>query len=189
MSEKEIGAVSGAGRGAMAGAKVGGVWGAVIGAVIGGISGGAAGHAAKRARIYQQRASRTQGMLQNVQAAIQRREMVRQTYVARAEQLAAASASGETGMLSSGYGGSMSSLMSRAGRNLQVFDAAARDQVQMNFWLRKAAKKSAQSSNISGFMDLAESATNFVGGNLEAGKTWYGGSKGGGSTGGSTGGG
>lgn len=188
MSETEIGAVSGAGRGAMAGARVGGVWGAVIGGVIGGIAGGAAGRAAKRARIFRQRAARTQGMLQTVQAAIQRREMVRQTYVARAEQLAAASASGETGMLSSGYGGSMSSLMSRAGRNLQVFDASARDQVEINFWLKKAAKKSAQSSNILGLMDFAESATNFMGSTGMLGGGGGGGGSGGGSTGGSTGG-
>jgi hypothetical protein len=132
--------------------------GGVVGGIIGAVGGFFGGKAAQRAEIYATRANKTRRTQQLLTAAIQRREMFRQTRFARAEQLAAASAAGEYGTLSSGYGGAMGSLMSRAGSNIRFFDAFTRDEVQASFWEGKASKKAAQASNIMGITSALTSA-------------------------------
>lgn len=149
MSEKETGAISGAAQGAAAGAALGPI-GMAAGAIIGGVGGLLSGGAAKRARIYQNRASKTQRVLSMMEAAVQRRDLIRTARMARAESLAAISAGGEGGMMSSAPLGALSSLTSQTGSNLRYFDARIRDFVQMQFWVDKAGKKAAQASNISG---------------------------------------
>ena len=152
MAERESGALSGAAQGAAAGAAVGGPIGAVIGGVVGAIGGALGGGAAKRARIYANRASKTRRTLDLMEAAVQRRDLVRQARMARAESLAAITAGGEGGLMSSAPMGALSSISSQTGQNLRYFDARIRDFVQMQFWANKAGKKSAQAQNIMGTM-------------------------------------
>lgn len=152
MAETESGALSGAAQGAVAGAVVGGPIGAVIGGVVGAIGGVLGGGAAKRARIYANRASKTRRTLDFMEAAVQRRDLVRQARMARAESLAAITAGGEGGLMSSAPMGALSSISSQTGQNLRYFDARIRDFVQMQFWADKAGKKTAQAQNIMGTM-------------------------------------
>lgn len=162
-----------AGAGAVAGAVLGFARGGPIGAAIGAVGMFLSGQAAARANVYKTRAAKTRRTMALMQGAVQRREMVRQTRVARAEQLAAAAGAGEYGMLSSGYGGAMGSLMSRAGRNLQVFDAFTRDEVQASFWEAKAGKKSARAADISGLTNLLTVGASFIPqGGLPGGAYW-----------------
>lgn len=151
-----------AGAGAVSGAVQGYATGGPVGAVLGAVGGFFSGQASARARVYATRAAKTQKVMQAIQGAVQRRELVRQGYIARAEQLAAAAGAGEYGTMSSGFGGAMGSLMSRTTRNIQLFDAFARDQVQANFWLGKAEAKSAKASNIQGLTQLATTAAGFI---------------------------
>lgn len=162
-----------AGAGAVAGAVQGYAVGGPIGAVIGAVGGFLSGKQAARASVYATRAAKTRRTMALMQGAVQRREMVRQTRVARAEQLAAAAGAGEYGMLSSGYGGAMSSLMSRAGRNLQVFDAFTRDEVQASFWEGKAQQKAARAADISGITNMLTTGASFIPqGGLPGGAYW-----------------
>lgn len=162
MSEKETGAISGAAQGAAAGAALGPA-GMIAGAIIGGVGGLLSGGAAKRARIYQNRASKTQRVLSMMEAAVQRRDLIRTARIARAESLAAISAGGEGGMMSSAPLGALSSLTSQTGSNLRYFDARIRDFVQMQFWVDKAGQKAAQASNISGITSGLLSALSAAG--------------------------
>lgn len=158
MSEKETGAISGAAQGAAAGAMIGGPVGAVIGGVVGAIGGLLSGGAARRSRIYANRASKTQKTLSLMEAGLQRRDMLRQARMARAESLAAITSGGEGGMLSSAPRGALSSMTSQTGQNIRYFDARIRDYVQQQFWLNKAGKASAQAQNIAGMMSGVMSA-------------------------------
>lgn len=160
MAEREAGAVSGAGQGASAGATLGAAIGgpagaavgAVIGAVVGGIGGLLGGQEAKRQRIYQQRANQTQRTLSLFDAAVQRRDMARSFLMTRGESLAAITAGGEGGMLSSAPMGALSSMTSQYGQNLRYFDARIRDFVQMQHYVDKAGQKQANQQNIQGIM-------------------------------------
>lgn len=164
-----------AGMGAAQGAAQGFATGGVPGAVIGAIGGFFGGKAAARAEVYATRATKTRRAQQFLQAAIQRRDLIRQSRFARAEQLAAAAGAGEYGMLSSGYGGAMGSLMSQTARNIQFFDANVRDEVQASFWEGKAKKKQAQASNILGVTAALTQVAGTINENLKEGLTWYGG--------------
>lgn len=139
-----------AGIGAVKGAAQGFAAGGVPGAIVGAIGGFFSGQSAARARVYANRAAKTQKALGYMEAAIQRRDMIRQARASRAESLAAITAGGEGGMLSSAPMGALSSLTSQTGQNLRYFDARIRDFVQMQFWANKAAKKQAQAANIQG---------------------------------------
>lgn len=164
-----------AGAGAAQGAAQGFAQGGLPGAIVGAIGGFFGGKEAARAEVYANRANQTRRQQQFLQAAIQRRDIVRQSRFARAEQLAAASAAGAYGMLSSGYGGAMSSLMSQTGRNLQIFDANVRDEVQASFWEGKAKQKQAKASNIMGITSALTQVAGKIEDNLTSGLTWYGG--------------
>lgn len=158
MAEKESGAISGAAQGAAVGTMIMPGIGTAIGAVVGAIGGLLSGGAAQRSRIYANRASKTQKTLSLMEAGLQRRDMLRQARMARAESLAAITSGGEGGMLSSAPRGALSSMTSQTGQNIRYFDARIRDYVQQQFWLNKAGKKSAQAQNIAGMMSGVMSA-------------------------------
>jgi hypothetical protein len=134
MSESTGGALSGAGAGAQAGAAFG-PWGAVIGAVIGGVVGALSGKKKKLARKYAEKAAKTRRQQQQMRAAVQRRDTVRQARMARAQAVAAGAS--DTGVSSSAVMGATSSIASQTGSAIKYFDS----QVQLDNLYQQYAKK------------------------------------------------
>ena len=120
-AEESSGALSGAASGAATGAMVAGPIGAVVGGIIGGIAGLFGGKKAKKARKYAEKAAKIERQQAQMQAGIQRRDMIRQARIARAQSVAAA-ASESGGLSSSAPMGAVSSLGSQLTSNLSYFD-------------------------------------------------------------------
>lgn len=141
--------VGGAASGAAAGFAVGGPIGAGIGAVFGGISGSLAGSA--QAQLV--KARRREGWIKDLAAARQRRDMVRNAYIARAEMTARALA-GEEGASSSATRGAQSSIGTQMREQIGSFDLAIEYQRQAEKFYKKAGKYSAQAGAVSAVGDL-----------------------------------
>ena len=120
-AEGASGAMSGAASGAAAGAMVGGPIGAVIGGIIGGVAGLFGGKKAAKARKFAEKAAKVERQQAQLQAGTQRRDMIRQARIARAQTIAAGAAE-SGGLQSSSVLGAASSVNSQLTSNLGYFD-------------------------------------------------------------------
>lgn len=137
--EGTTGAASGAAQGAAAGAAFG-PWGAVIGAVIGGAIGLLGGNQRKRARQFAQRAAATRRKQQQLQLAVQRRDLVRQMRIAQSATVAAGASEGN--ITSSAVLGAQSSLAAQGKSAITYLDT----QVGLDNLYQTYAKKSGKAS-------------------------------------------
>lgn len=150
-TEAGMGAAQGAMQGATAGAALGPV-GMIVGGVIGGLGGYLSGNAASQARKHMSKANKADYQIRVRQAAIQRRDLLRNFRAQRAMQIAA-SFTESGGTMSSTAQGAMGSLQSQYGGNLNMFDWSAGAQKYLGKHMMKAGKY----ENRSG---LIQSATN-----------------------------
>ena len=153
MAADEIGgAASGAASGAKIGAAVGGPVGAAVGAVLGGIAGLFGGSKKRKARKFAARAAAEDVRMTERAQAVQRRDIIRQMRMARAQTLAAGSS--ETGgLMSSGIQGSISSIGSQGRFNLGYFDTQIQNQLLRNDYARRAGKYAGQAGDIFGLLE------------------------------------
>jgi hypothetical protein len=160
MAMDEIG---GAAAGVASGAKIGAAFGPVgmaVGAVLGGIAGLFGGSKKRKARKYAAKVEAEEARMVERAQAVQRRDLIRQMRIARAQALAAGS-SESGGLMSSGVQGAVSSIGSQGKFNLGYFDTQIANQQLRNNYARRAGKYASQASNIFGVLDagvqLAES--------------------------------
>ena len=158
MSEETTGAIGGAAQGAAAGYAIAGPYGAVVGGVLGGVMGLFGGGAARKARLFTNSAKKTERTLSYFEAAVQRRDMIRQARIGRAEALAAGTSQGTGGLESSGVQGALSSVSSQANFNIRYFDARIADYLKMQEWVDKAGKASTTAGTWNSFLQAGLSA-------------------------------
>lgn len=166
-SESTSGALSGAGQGAAAGAMVAGPIGAVIGGIIGGIAGLFGGKKAAKARKFAEKANATERQQAQLQAGVQRRDMIRQARMVRAQAVAASAAEGG-GLQSSAPQGAISSIGSQLTSNINYFDYQVGLSNQAQQYRSKAGKyarsAAAFTTGISALSSIASNAGSFGGG-------------------------
>lgn len=159
--ESVTGAIGGIASGAAAGASFGPV-GAVVGGIIGGIGGLMGGNAAKKARKYQNIAAAFEAKSKIQQAALARRDMIRQARVAQANAIAFA-ASEEGGLQSSASQGALASSESQLGFGLNYLKTQFELQRGVTTNLQKAGKYQAQAQDILGLTSTLTSAIQTIG--------------------------
>ena len=164
MSEEVAGAIGGAAEGAATGFAIGGPVGGIVGGIIGGISGLLGGNKKKKARKYINQARTLERRQSYLDAGIQRRDMVRQARIARAQSLAASTAEGEGGLMSSGPMGALSSIGTQFNFNLGYFDSRISRLVQVQRLYDKAGKEWNAAQNIAGYTDALFSVASTFGG-------------------------
>lgn len=113
---------------------------------------------AKKARKYADRASAVERQQAQMAVGIQRRDMVRQARIARA-QTVAASAAESGGLQSSAPQGAISSMGSQLTSNLSYFDYQVGLSNQAQAYKKKAGKYARQAEDISALDKLLDSAT------------------------------
>lgn len=126
--------VSGAAQGAAIGAAAG-----PVGAVVGGIVGAIGGLFASKANKNKRKATKEQRAMVEREAAVQRRDIVRQIRITQAQAIAA-SASESGGLESSAPQGAIGSIQSQGLFNLGFFGVQATSQTKINSYLNKAEK-------------------------------------------------
>jgi len=146
---------SGALQGAAAGAAVAGPIGAVFGGVIGAIS----GIFKKKANNKKKEATRIERQMYEREQAIQRRDMVRQMRVARAQAVAAGT---DMGGLGSGVAGATSSVAAQGASNLRFFGNQISLGIRRNSLLDKAAKYDSTSATIGSLVQVGASAAGYA---------------------------
>jgi hypothetical protein len=112
----------------------------------------------KKARKYADKASEVERQQAQMAAGIQRREMVRQARIARAQSVAAAAAE-SGGLQSSAPMGAVSSMGSQLTSNLAYFDWQVGLGNQAQIYKKKAGKYARQSADIAALDKLLDSAT------------------------------
>jgi gas vesicle protein len=133
------GALSGAGTGATVGTAILPGVGTAVGAVVGGIAGAIGGMFQDKASGYMKKANKLMYQQKVKQAAIQRRDILRDFRMQRAMQIAGAMA--ETGnTASSTVQSAMGSFQSQFATNLGTFDWSAGHQKRVNLFTRKAGQ-------------------------------------------------
>jgi hypothetical protein len=172
-SETTTGATQGAAQGAAAGAAVGGPWGAIIGAVIGGVTGYFGGKKQKLAKKYARLAQEQRRKQQQMQLAVQRRDIIRQFRMQRAQAVAAGAS--DAGVGSSSVAGAVSSVYSQGLGAVNYFDSQVGLDNMYQLYAKKSGKAAQQADQIFGFLNSATSFAS-VGGDL------YGASKGSGTS-------
>lgn len=145
MSETETGAASGAAQGAAAGAAFG-PWGIVIGAVVGGVIGLVAGKNKKLARRYAAKAADMKRKQQTMQLAVQRRDIIRQQRIQRAQAVAAGAS--EDGVQSSAVQGAASSLTSQSKAATNYFDSMVSLDNAYQMYAKKSGKAQGKSDEL-----------------------------------------
>jgi hypothetical protein len=161
MSEENVGAVSGA----MQGFAVAGPVGAFVGAALG----FASGNKAKKARLANARAARIAHEMSLKQAAIQRRDLMRDFRINRAQQIAAAfTESG--GITSSTVATATGSLMSQYTTNMGILDWTGGANKEFAKQRQKAGNYAGQSAMIATGMKALLSVGSAAYGNYQAGK-------------------
>lgn len=164
MSNEQVsGGVSYAAQGAMAGFQVGGPWGAVVGGVLGAIGGVIGGGQAAKAQRMAKRAAKIERKQSYLDAAVARRDLIRQGREARAMSLAMITAEGEGGANSSAPLGALSSAGAQLNFNLGFFDSRIGHMLQMQRFQDRAAKYGARAQGTFGMLDTAISIANFAG--------------------------
>ena len=157
MSEIATGAFSGAASGAAAGS-VAGPWGAVIGGVIGLVGGIFGGSKAKKAKKYAKKAAAVQQEREENALYNSYLQYIREARISRAQSVqAAANANVESSSLLAGAVSSMGSQMAYTTRyTAEDYRLAS----LYNYYMQKAGKSSAQSSNI---MSVTSALTGVIG--------------------------
>jgi hypothetical protein len=145
-SETTGGAATGALQGAAAGAAVGGPIGAVAGAIIGGAVGYFSGAEKKLAKKYGRLAQDTRRRQQQMRAAIQRRDVIRQARVVRAEAVAAGAS--DTGVTSSSVQGAISSATAQTESALTYFDRQVGEDNLYQQYAKKAGKHAGNAAEL-----------------------------------------
>lgn len=141
--------VSGAAQGAVTGMMVGGP----VGAVIGGILGLFGGKKAKKARKYAEKAAAVERQQAQMAAGVQRRDMIRQARIARAQAVAAA-ASESGGLQSSSPMGAVSSMGTQLTSNLGYFDWQVGLGNQAQTYKQKSGKYARQASTFNSLIQV-----------------------------------
>jgi len=154
------GAATGAASGAAAGAALGPV-GAGVGAVVGGILGGLGGLFKSKAKKYAKKAAAVDRRMAGREAAVQRRQLVRGIYIARAR--AAAAAAAQEGTLGSAAMGAISSIESQAKFNLGFFDTQVEGMGERNKYAAKAGKFANKAAGVAGIANILGSAASLAG--------------------------
>lgn len=154
--------IGGAAEGAKAGYGVGSVWGAVAGGIIGGVAGYIGGNQAARARKMYNRGMKMQRTLSLTQAAVARRDLIRQARIERASAVAA-SAAQEGGLQSSAPAGAISSYGSQFGFNLGYFDRTIQRYLMMQKYIDKAGKYARRSGDTMNYLNMAIGIVNAAG--------------------------
>ena len=164
-NERVSGGISYAAQGAAAGAAFG-PWGAAIGGVLGLAGGILGGGQAARARQMANRARKIERGQSYLDAAVARRDLIRQGREARATSLAMVTAEGEGGMASSAPMGALQSVGSQLNFNLGYFDSRIAHMLRMQKFQDRAAKYGARAKGTFGIMDsaiqLAGAASSFT---------------------------
>lgn len=160
-SETTGGAASGAASGAAAGMMVAGPIGAVIGGIVGGVVGLFGGKKAKKARKFAEKAQKVERQQAQLGAAVQRRDMIRQARMARAQAVAASAAEGG-GLQSSAPQGAVASIGSQLTSNINYFDWQTDLSNEAQQYKAKAGKYARQANAISStFEAITSSASSF----------------------------
>lgn len=144
------------GGGALSGAAQGFSVAGPVGAVVGGILGAVGGLFKSKSKKYARYADAEQQKLVDRQNAMQRRDIVRNLYLARSQALAAG-ASESGGLQSSTVQGGLSSLASQGVGNLNYFDAQLSNITTRNSYLAKAGKAADTASGIGSLIDVGAS--------------------------------
>jgi hypothetical protein len=156
MATDEVsGGIGGAVQGAKIGAAVGGPVGAAVGAVLGGIAGIFGGSKKRKARKFAARASAEETRIRTRANAIERRNMLRELYVARGTAVAAG-ASESGGLQSSTVQGAIGSIGSQGRFNLGTFDLQIQNLRQRDTFLQKAGKYGQQANDINALFGAAQ---------------------------------
>lgn len=171
-TETTAGSFTGAAQGAEVGAKAGGPWGAVIGAIVGGIAGGFAGDKRRKAKRYLKKAQAVRRQQQTMQLAVQRRDLVRQMRIQRAQAVAAGAS--DEGVQSSAVIGATASVSSQGKSAVGYFDKQiSLDNLYQQF-MTKAGRAAEQANEIQSYMNMISSAVNIggdIGGSIGGSKT------------------
>lgn len=154
-SEEVSGAIGGAAEGAKIGGTIGGHVGAVVGGILGGIAGLFGGSAKRKAKKYAKKANAEEERMNIRKMALERRNTIRELYLARA-QAVAAGASESGGLASSTVQGAVSSIGSQGRFNLGFFDAQYETLKLRNKYAKKAGKYADKAADIGGLFNLAE---------------------------------
>lgn len=161
MSEETSGALSGAAQGAQYGSVLG-PFGMVVGAVVGAAFGFASGSKKRAARLAANRAQKIGREVSYADAAVARRDLVRQGRIARAASVAAIAASGEGGLSSSAPRGALSSIGAQSTFNLGYFDWRIGKKQTQQMLIDKAGKYASQAQQIEGLWKTTMSVANFA---------------------------
>lgn len=171
-SGRGSGVVSGAAQGAAAGAAIAGPYGAVIGAVVGGISGFIGGSEADKSAKHATMAYKYAQLRQERQAAVARRDIVRQFRMARA--IAMTMIGNESGgTRSSAPQGAVGSLGAQFGFNTAFFDADVYLQRQFQKHSTKAGKHAASANMINSSLGAVTSAVGSSGFSFSSAQRGY----------------
>lgn len=144
-------------QGAATGYTVGGVYGAIIGGAIGLVG----GLFSRKAKKYKKMAAREEKIMAERQQAIQRRDMVRNLRMARAQALVAGSS--ETGGGGSAVQGAVGSIGTQGTFNLNFFDTQVQSQKNIERWVGKAERRAEIAGAISGLMNAGGGAMGGMG--------------------------
>lgn len=154
MSDTESGAVQGAMQGASAGAAFG-PWGAAVGALLGGIGGALGGHKKKEARRNAARAAEMRRKQQQLRAALQRRDIIREQRMARANAVAAGASDGEVS--SSAVQGAIGATSAQGRSAVNYFDSQVSLDNAYQTYAKKAGKAAGDAAEIFTFLNAAPS--------------------------------
>lgn len=158
--------LGGAAQGAAVGFTVAGPWGAAAGAVVGAIG----GLFSSKANAAKRQASKEQRIMAEREAGIQRRDLVRQFRMARAQALASGS-SQEGGLESSAVQGALGSIGSQGKANLSFFDTQVKSNRKINSLLNKASGYESTAGVIGSLVSLgSDLASSGVLGSYKGGK-------------------
>lgn len=160
--ESTTGSLGYGAQGAYLGYSAGGPWGAVVGGVLGGIGGAIGGHQEARARKMAKKAVRIQRQLSYMQAAVARRDLIRNARMERASSVAALAAQ-EGGLQSSPGAGAVSSYQSQFGFNLGYFDRRIQDYLAMQRFMDKSGKYARRAGDTYAIMDTIIAMGNSMG--------------------------
>jgi len=163
-SEAAVGAVKGAAQGAAVGSVVP-VVGTVIGAVVGGVIGLVSGMFSSKAKGKKKKANEIRAKMAERDAAIQRRDLVRNIRIQRAQSVSAGTGDGE--VISSAVAGATGSIGAQGSTSLDFFDT-------QYFQNTTANKYNAKAEQYAGYSAAGNTLLNSMGGIASAGMSMAG---------------
>lgn len=143
--EAVVGASASAAQGAAA-LSWAGPWGIAIGAVVGGAIGLFSGEKKKKARKYMRKAQEQRRRQQQMKLAVQRRDLIRQQRMLRAQAVAAGSS--EQGVTSSAVLGAIGSVDAQGKSAMSYFDAQIDLDMAYQMYSKKAGKAAGDAAEL-----------------------------------------